>query len=70
MILDFDLDFLRAAAALVDASLERLDNEANASPDPDALGIYDKVEYITGFGFVACQTYVTAVLSWRKIEKR
>ena len=70
MILDFDLDFLRAAAALVDASLERLDNEANASPDPDVFGIYDKVEYITGFGFVACQTYVTAVLSWRKIEKR
>jgi len=70
MILDFDLDFLRAAAALVDASLERLDNEANASPDPDAFGIYDKVEYITGFGFVACQTYVTAVSSWHKIEKR
>ncbi len=70
MILDFDLDFLRAAAALVDASLERLDNEANVSPDPDAFGIYEQAEYITGFGFVACQTYVTAVLSRRKIEKR
>jgi len=30
MILDFDLDFLRAAVALVDASLERLDKEACA----------------------------------------
>lgn len=70
MILDFDLGFLRAAAALVDASLERLDNEANASPDPDSFGIYDKAEYITGFGFVACQTYVTAVLRGSKIEKR
>jgi len=70
MILDFDLGFLIDAAALVDASLERLDNEANVSPDPDAFGIYDKAEYITGFGFVACQTYVTAVLRWSKIEKR
>jgi len=70
MILDFDLDFLRAAAALVDASLERLDNKANASPDPDAFGIYDQAEYISGFGFVACQTYATAVVRWSKIEKR
>ena len=68
--MDFDLDFLRAAAALVDASLERLDNKANASPDPDAFGIYDQAKYISGFGFVACQTYATAVVRWSKIEKR
>ncbi len=63
MILDFDLDFLRDAAALVDARLERLDKEATASPDPDAFGVFDQAEYITGFGFVACQTYITAIVS-------
>ena len=70
MILDFDLDFLRAAAALVDASLERLDGKADASPDPDAFGIFDEVEYITGFGFVACQTYATAVASRSKLKSK
>ena len=69
MIVDFDLGFLRDAAALVDASLERLDREAGASPDPDMFGILHQIEYITGFGFVACQTYATAVVSRRKLEK-
>ena len=50
MILDFDLDFLRAAAVLVDGGLERLQVEARSSPDPDAFGIFDEMEYITGFG--------------------
>lgn len=70
MMLDFDLDFLRDAVALVDASLERLDREAKASPDPDAFGIFDQMEYLIGFGFVACQTYATAVASRSKISKR
>lgn len=68
MILDFDLDFLRGAAALVDASLERLDGKADASPDSDTFGIFDEVEYLTGFGFVACQTYATAVASRSKLK--
>jgi len=42
MILDFDLDFLRAAAALLDSSLDRLQTESRASPDPDAFGIFDE----------------------------
>lgn len=70
MILDFDLDFLRAAASLIDGNLERLDGEANASPDLDTFGIYDEAEYITGFGFVACQTYATAVVSRSKLRNK
>ena len=70
MILDFDLDFLEAATALVDTSLERLHREAKACPDPDTLGIFDQIDYITGFGFVACQTYATAVVNRSKLEKR
>ena len=60
MIFDFDLDFLKEATALVDRRLEQLEREAIAHPDPETYGIYDQVEYITGFGFVACQTYATA----------
>lgn len=70
MVIDFDLDFLQAAAALVDTRLERLGTKADGSSDPDASGIFDQVEYITGFGFVACQTYITAIASRRKLEKR
>ena len=66
MIVDFDLDFLNGAVALVDVSLERLDRESGASPDP--LGIFDEKEYLTGFGFVACQTYLTAVASQRGLK--
>jgi hypothetical protein len=45
MIFDFDINFLNDAATLVDARLERLEGEANASPDPDAFGIFDEMEY-------------------------
>ncbi len=70
--MDFDLDFLKEATALVDGRLERLEGKAEASPDPDMYGVYDRAEYITGFGFVACQTYATGVmrLSKSKVEKR
>jgi hypothetical protein len=70
MLLDFDLDFLRAAAALVDSGLERLQTQARSSPDPDAFGIFDEMEYLAGFGFVACQTYATAVVSRSQLRGR
>jgi hypothetical protein len=72
MILDFDFDynFLKNAVALVDASLERLDSKADASTDPDAFGIFDEMEYITGLGFVACQTYATAIASRSKFKSK
>jgi hypothetical protein len=67
---DFDLNFLRSAVDLVDSSLEHLDEETGASPDPDQFGIFDEIEYICGFGFVACQTYMTSVISQFNTEKR
>ena len=70
MFLDFDLDFLRAAVALVDVRLERLNGKADASSDPDEFGIFDELEYITGFGFVACQTYATAVTSRSQLKNK
>lgn len=47
MMLDFDLDFLRDAVALIDVSLERLDREVKASSDPEAFGIFDQMEYLS-----------------------
>ena len=55
---------------MVDASLERLDGKGAVSPDPDAFGIFDEMEYIIGFGFVACQTYATAVVSRSKFKSK
>lgn len=69
MILDFDLDFLQDAVRLVDGRLDILNSKARASPDPDSFGIYDEIEYITGFGFVACQTYITATIGRRNISR-
>ena len=68
----FDLDFLKAALALVDTRLDRLDKEAEENSDwidPDSSGNLDHTEYIIGFGFVACQMYTTAIISRRKIAK-
>jgi hypothetical protein len=70
MIFDFDLNFLKAAVSLVDDSLARLDREADTSPDPDTFGVYDEVEYITGLGFVACQTYATAIVCRSKLKNK
>lgn len=70
MLIDFDLDFLRASVTLVDASLERLDEEAHSSPDPDAFGVFDELEYVTGLGFVACQTYATSVASRSQFKNK
>ena len=59
----FDLSCLNDAAALVDSKLELLDQRAKQSLDPDSDGIYDRAEYLVGFGLVACQTYLTASIS-------
>jgi len=67
---EFDLSFLRDAATLVDSRLRVLELEAKRSEDPDEQGIYDKAEYITGFGFVACQTYITACVSRSGLSKK
>ena len=60
---DYELNFLGEAAALVDRGFSALEREAQTSPDADAFGVYDRIEYMAGFGFVACQTYMVAVAS-------
>jgi hypothetical protein len=59
----FDLSCLNDAAAFVDSKLHLLEERAKQSPDPDGEGIYDRAEYLAGFGFVACQAYLTEAIS-------
>lgn len=59
----FDLLCLTDAATLVDSKLDLLDERAKQSPDPDSDGIYDRAEYLAGFGLVACQTYIIESMS-------
>lgn len=70
MILDFELGFLRGAARLVDGQLGELYREAEGCDDPDGFGLLDEMEYITGFGFVACQTYMTAIIGRLRLSKK
>jgi hypothetical protein len=65
----FDLMCLNDAAALVDSKLDLLDERANQSADPDTDGIYDRAEYLAGFGFLACQAYITESISMSSLQK-
>ena len=59
----FDLSCLTDAATLVDSKLQLLDERAKQSADPDSEGIYDRAEYLAGFGLVACQAYIAESIS-------
>jgi hypothetical protein len=63
LLADFDLSFLREASLLVDARLRSLEAQAKRSDDADGMGIFDRSEYISGLGLVACQTYITACIA-------
>lgn len=64
--IDYDLGLLRDATQLVDERLAKLDFRADASDDPDGDGTLDQIDYFTGFGFVACQVYISRHLAHAK----
>jgi hypothetical protein len=57
---DYDLDLLEHIMRILDAQLDRDCDTANASSDPDGFGLFDRMEHLTGLGFVACQTYLVS----------
>jgi len=69
-MIDFDLSFLREASDLIDSKLRSLKIEAMRDEDPDTNGIFDKAEYITGFGLVACQTYITSRIARSQCRRK
>lgn len=68
-IIDYDLDLFVRISDMLDAEVERNYQEASTCPDPDAFGIFDRMEHITGLGFVACQTYLASTYGFLNIEK-
>jgi hypothetical protein len=67
---DAYLDLLMDAVRLFDAQLSKLEREADRSKDPDMSGHLDRMEYVTGLGFVACQQYMTGSFARKNINRR
>lgn len=55
--------------SLLDDKLAVLADEAGATEIADMLGYYDRMEHLTGLGFVTCQTFITAVYGICRVEK-
>lgn len=64
--IDLEEEFLSETVELLDSQLGRLEESAEKSGDPDGFGLYDRIEYVTGLGFVACQNYIA---SWVGMAK-
>jgi hypothetical protein len=59
-VVDFDLDLLVDLLQVVDRQIEKIEEEISRSPDPDALGQFERLDGVIGLGFVACQQYINA----------
>jgi len=70
MFLDFDLNLLRQLISIIDQHLELMAQESVQVEDADSFGYFDRMEHLTGLGFVACQTYIVSICGSLRIEKR
>lgn len=67
---DWGMEFLAHACELVDQTLERHYATIDADFDlSDQCGTPDMVEYLIGFGFAACQGYITGVCAELGVPK-
>lgn len=60
VILDLELPLLDEVVGLLDRQLDRIQEEAHRVADPDAFGMFDRLEHVTGLGFAACQNYIAS----------
>lgn len=58
---DPDLDLLVELLAVVDNHLAALGAKWQGASEADELGYFDRMEHMTGLGFVACQCYLVSV---------
>jgi hypothetical protein len=68
-VIDYDLDLLAHIVEALDMQLGRDCEAATTSPDADSFGIFDRLEHLTGLGFVACQTYLASTYGSLHIPK-
>jgi hypothetical protein len=69
MFVDFDLDLLQQLVRIIDQHLELMAQESVQVDDADSFGYFDRMEHLVGLGFVACQTYMSSVCGFLRIEK-
>jgi hypothetical protein len=67
---EYDLELLEKMLAVVDEQLDIMEDAFQRMPEYEAFTQFDWAEHITGFGFVACQTYITATHTFLRITKR
>ena len=70
MFVDFDLDLLKQLIRIFDRHLDFIRQKATQGDDLDSFGYFDSGEHITGLGFVACQTYMSSVYGYLRLEKQ
>jgi hypothetical protein len=58
---DPDLDLLVEVLAVVDSHLTKLGAMWKDASEADELGYFDRMEHMTGLGFVACQCYLVSI---------
>lgn len=68
-VFDLDLDLLAELLDAIDRQLDTVTRGWRNAEEADELGYFDRAEHITGFGFVACQAYMTATYGFLKISK-
>ncbi len=66
----YETDLVKDLILMIDEKLAELIERSNSIEDPDALGYFDSAEHLTGFGLVACQTYMTAAYGILGIAKK
>jgi len=59
-VLDFDLDMLVEVLAVVDCQIALVENQIAQSEDPDAFGLFNRMEGVVGLAFAACQQYLNS----------
>jgi hypothetical protein len=68
-VLDPDLNLLNEILTVIDRHLETVINGWSATAIADELGYFDRIEHVTGLGFVACQAYMTATYGFMNVAK-
>lgn len=68
-IVDPELELLADLYEFLDGKLGRLCDESVLCKDAESSGYYDQIEYLTGFGLIALQTYLTETSASAGLQK-
>lgn len=69
-IVDPELGLLADLYEFLDKKLEGLCDESVRCKDAESSGYYDQIEYLTGFGLIALQTYLTETSAFVGLRKQ